>query len=157
MRCGMVVFKAAMLAVLLSGCTVYGSRLTVQPKPSADRAVPPRLSSEDESAAQEIVSQIAAKYELAVVPGPYDDDFTEPYRGLPLFKGRGAQRDVALGAMVHQDGSEIVFTLTDQAHGEATATTLAIEHDLDTAVARRFPQCTLRWDRSSAPRSPLAP
>jgi hypothetical protein len=145
------------LVVVLTGCTVYHSHLTLRPEPPEGGTTETMVTLEDERIAGEIVSALAEKYEMSLVPGPYDDKFTEPYRGLPFFKGRGFHRDVALGAMVHKNGSEIVFTVTDQAHGNETELTSAIERNLDEAVARQFPGFLRTWDRSSVARNPLAP
>lgn len=157
MRRWTLTVRLPILMVLLSGCTVYGSHLTLRPQPLEGSTTKAIVTLEDERAAREIVSEIAKKYGMSLVPGPYDHTFTEPYRGLPLFKGRGFHRDVALGAMVHKNGSEIVFTVTDQAHGGPTEFTSAIEHDLEEEVARRFPGFTRTWDRSSVPLNPMAP
>lgn len=149
--------RLPVLMVLLTGCTVYRSTLTLRPESPKGKTTKAMVALEDERAAREIVSEIADRYEMSLVPGPYDHTFTEPYRGLPLFKGHGTHRDVALGAMVHKNGSEIVFTVTDQAHGGQTQFTSGIERYLDEAAARQFPEFSRTWNRTSVPRNPLAP
>lgn len=112
----------------------------------------------DEKCAREIVTHIAERHELYLWPGPYYTGPNAPYRILVLFHGRAFLKpDVALGASVDKDASEIMFTIMDQGNGPATEFTSTIERELDEEVARRFPGFTRTWDRASVPRNPLAP
>lgn len=152
-----LVARLPLLMVLLTGCTVYRSNLTLRPASPKGETTKAMVTLENEKVAREVVSEIADRYGMRMVPGPYDHTFTDPFRGLLLFKGHGIDRDVALGAMVHKNGATIVFTVTDQVHGGQTELIFWIERDLDEAAARRFPDFSRTWNRSSVPRNPLAP
>lgn len=136
------------------GCNTYVASLTVRSEQATETgASQPSFGEAAEHAAHLAVSRIAENDDMRLVAGPYDPRFTDPYRLLVLFKAG----DVSLSAQIKNDRSEIVFSITDQAHGGDTEFTSSLQRALEEQVANEFPGSEVVWTRSAVVRNPLAP
>lgn len=139
--------------VFAVGCYAYGGRLIVRGPSTESNAKTIRFDDSDEKVANAIVSQIARENRMQIISEPSETQDIGPYVGLNLYK-RG---DVALGAMVRSDRSELVFTITDFLHSEPTDFTVRLKEALEAKVCHAFPNSSTKWEQSSKLWVPMAP
>lgn len=147
-------------AGLLAACSTYKASLTLRPvqrEVAGESAALGSFGEREMAIAQRIVQQIAEEHEMRTEPGPHDASFTEPYRVLTMFCGRGGERNVCLSAAVKDDWSELDFTITDQVHGSETEFTGVLWRRLQEETNEQLPGYAFAEDKSSTLRNPLAP
>jgi hypothetical protein len=151
-RC--VLFTAlCSVGIFMLGCSVFVGRLIVLPEHTTDKG----QRSFDDSAratAVEIGRGVAKRNGLAPEPEPYTRLGGEDYATISIYQDSGR---IWLSLLMKDDGSEMVYVITDQGHGKETKVTADIRRDLILEVDERLPNSVVSFEHRKERGSLMGP